>query len=216
MEQLTQIRKDVLNRIMSHEIIQRIGTGRVTRDEYARYMSDVYYYAQHSSQVIGFAASRLVSRHPEMANYLFTHAQEELGHDAWAKSDLVDLGRREEEIAAVTPSHACQQMVAMEYFYSCHDDPVGLFGWMYVLECLGGDAASGLADGLDAALQLGGKGVYFLAGHGEADEHHSEDLTNVISHADLSNAEQGCITNVMAMSISCYLGILDHALTASP
>ena len=213
MQKLAEIRKDVLNQIMSHEIVGRILNGSVTRDQYARYMSDVYYYAQHSSQVIGFAASRLVSRHAEMADYLFTHAKEELGHDAWARSDLVDIGQTDQQIAAVTPSHACQKMVSMEYFYSCHDDPVGLFGWMYVLECLGGDAASGLANGLDAALQLDGKGVYFLAGHGEADEHHSEDLTNVISRADLSTNEQACIKNVMDMSISCYLGILDHALT---
>ena len=162
MDGLTETRSRVLAQLLAHETIARIQSGEVGKDEYIRYVSDVYYYAQHSSQVIGHSASRLVSSHPKMADYLFTHAKEELGHDEWARGDLADLGLSDKEISTLSPSYACQKMVAMEYFYACQDDPVGLFGWMYVLECLGGDAAGGLAKGLDNALELNGKGVYFL------------------------------------------------------
>lgn len=211
MRDLLEIRSTVLQQLLSSAIVLRIEHGAITREEYIRYMSDVYYYAQHSAQVIGMAAVRLVDKHPTMANYLFEHAREELGHDQWARSDLEDLGLSSKDIEQLIPSHACQNMVAIEYFYAYHDNPVGLFGWMYVLECLGGDAAGAIAKGLNSALDLNGKGLYFLTGHGEADEHHSEDLTEIISKEALSAEERECFHSVVSKSITAYLAILDHA-----
>jgi pyrroloquinoline quinone (PQQ) biosynthesis protein C len=178
---IDQLRVSTRNQLVSHPFVQSIASGEFCKEQYAAYLCDVFHYARHSSAVIGAAACRLIHAQPALSEYLFRHASEELGHDDWARSDLLVLGWVEERILGSAPSDACLKMMALEYFYAAHDNPVGLFGWMYTLECLGGDVAGPIAAAIDKCLDLGGNGIYFLKGHGDADAHHSVDLTNLIS-----------------------------------
>lgn len=211
---LEMIQKAACERVMKSLLVRAIIEAKVTREQYRSYMVDVYHYACHSSQVIGMAAVRLVTSHPEMATYLFRHAEEELGHDKWAASDLRDLGMSDQQIATSHPSNACLEMLGLEYLYAGHFNPVGLFGWMFTLESLGAQVASQVAKKLNETLSLGGRGLYFLTGHGEADKDHSADLTRVIS-VEVKSAEDIAVFQRMAR-ISCdsYVRILDAA--ASP
>jgi heme oxygenase len=146
-----------------------------------------------------------------MAQYLYQHAREELGHDKWARADLLDLGLTSEQIANAHPSSACLRMIGLEYLYAAHLNPVGLFGWMFVLESLGAQVGGKLAAAVDNTLQLNGKGMYFLNGHAEADAHHSEDLYRILSE-NLSAAED-CIAfeRMYQESLESYCEILDSA-----
>jgi len=212
---LSTLRNRTRERVMSHSLISRVHRRRLEKEQYAGYLSDVYHYAKHSSQVIASAGVRLVSSNRPLAEYLFQHATEEVGHDEWAKSDLRDLGWCESQIEASPPSEMCERMIALEYFYACHSNPVGLFGWMYVLECLGGDIGGGLARAVDEALGLQGRGTYFLRGHGEADADHSMALFDVIGRHVHDPADCEAVRRVAALSLSCYLGILDSAENAT-
>jgi heme oxygenase len=177
-------------------------------------MIDVYCYALHSSQVIAGAGSRLVLSHPALAEYLFRHAVEELGHDKWAESDLNDLGLGADDIKNAVPSSPCARMIALEYYYSAHANPVGLFGWMFVLESLGAKVGGSLAQAVDQVLQLNGKATYFLRGHADADAHHSEDLYSVISANVKSSKDQDAFFLMTRESGDLYCEILNHALDA--
>jgi hypothetical protein len=208
---LRKMQDDAAEQLMSRPLVKSLLRGNMKRAEYIRYMSDVYCYALHSSQVIAMAGARLVLSHPPMAEYLFRHASEELGHDKWAYSDLLDLGLTDQAISAVSPSVPCLRMLGLEYLYAAHENPVGLFGWMFVLESLGGKVGGGLAAAVDAALQLGGKGLYFLRGHAEADSHHSEDLYRVIGDNLSTDDDRRVFQRMFRESIDLYCEILDHA-----
>lgn len=190
----------------------------IQRPQYVAFIHDVYCYAQHSAQVIASAGVRLASSHPEMAAYLFAHAGEELGHDKWAHRDLLDLGLTSEQIVDTQPTGACLRMIAFEYLFATQLNPVGLFGWMLVLESLGGRVGGRAATGIDKALHLQGKGLSFLAGHGDADAHHSEDLYRVI-HDNLRNtADCSAFETMFRETLQAYSDILGAAYTttASP
>ena len=174
-------------------------------------MQDVYCYALHSSQVIGLAGCRLVLSHPSLSQYLLHHATEELGHDKWAAADLEDLGLSTGEIAMITPSSPCLRMIGLEYFCAAHTNPVGLFGWMFVLESLGGRVGGSISQAIDQSLRLNGKGIYFLRGHGEADTHHSEDLFSIIAEGITQPQDRDDFLRVIRESEDLYRGILDHA-----
>jgi hypothetical protein len=208
---LRALQNHAIDRLMSTKIVKELMTGGVSLEQYGAYMSDVYCYALHSSQVIALAGSRLVLSHPALAQYLFRHAEEELGHDKWAASDLGDLGLSPAEIKNVVPSSACIRMIALEYYYAAQANPVGLFGWMFVLESLGGKSASGIAGAIDQTLQLNGKGTYFLRGHGDADAQHSEDLCSVIDANVKSQEDVETFLLVAAEAEDLYCSILDHA-----
>ena len=205
---LRQMQQDVVTRLSATPLVQAVASGKITHDQYRSYLIDVHAYARHSAAVIGYAASRLVISNRAAAQYLFHHGSEELGHEAWAASDLRDLGMSNADITASRPSSACLRMIGLEYLYALHDNPIGLFGWMFVLESLGGKIGGSVATALDRSLQLQGKATYFLAGHGEADSHHCEDLYRVISENVTSDEDRRAFLTMWHESDELYRGIL--------
>lgn len=166
---------------------------------YTRYLTNVWHYAQHSATVIGLAGSRCVLSHPSLAQYLLGHALEELGHDQWALNDLGVLGVSEADVRKTRPTPACAAMIGYEYYIAGYGNPVGLFGWLYVLEAMGDDLGHIVADGFKEGLSLP-NGVSFLAGHGEADVEHTRDIIEQIkNHIKGADLEEVChVANVVA------------------
>lgn len=210
MNSIGQSTKDA---VLQTEVAQSIKSGSLKIGAYRRYMADVYCYAKHSSQVIATAGSRLVLSHPKLADYLLEHSREELGHDQWAKQDLRELGLKEKDIHQISPSDACQIMITIEYYYAHHANAVGLFGWMLALEGLGGAIGGAIAKGIDACLSLGGKGTYFLSGHGEADSHHSADLLEVTAAHITTPEDREVVMRVGQLSQWCYVKILENCVS---
>jgi heme oxygenase len=212
---LRELQERATRSLLATPLAQSVLEGKLRKSEYIAYLQDVFFYALHSSQVIAIAGSRLALSHPPLAQYLFHHAAEELGHDKWAESDLLELGVPMEAISNTSPSSACLRMIGLEYFYAAHDNPVGLFGWMFVLESLGGKVGGRFASAIDSALDLNGKAMYFLKGHADADAHHSEDLVRVIDACVTAEADIRAFERMYGESISCYCQILDGARAVS-
>ena len=99
----------------------------------------------------------------------------------------------------------------LEYLYAHHWNPIGLFGWMFVLESLGGRVAGGLAAKLDEVLKLNGRAQYFLKGHGEADAHHSEDLYRVIAENVRNSDDLNAFQTMADEASALYCEMLEQA-----
>ncbi len=179
MKSLDDLRTRVREAIAATPAVAAVLEGRADPAVYRRYLENVWHYAQHSAIVIGTAGARCVATHPRLADYLLRHAQEELGHDAWALQDLAALGLSEAEVRRSRPVPACAAMIGYEYYLAAHANPVGLFGWLFVLEAMGDDLGHLVASHVRAAL---GKpeGVKFVEGHGEADAHHTVEIVEQI------------------------------------
>lgn len=181
MDYLNQVRGNVRNAIGAVPAVRAVLEGNANPAVYRHYLANVWHYAQHSGAVIAMAGARCVGTHPPLAAYLLHHAQEELGHEAWALQDLAAMGADEAEIRQSRPLPACAAMIGYEYYVAAHANPVGLFGWLFVLEAMGDDlghlVARQVRDALDAA-----DGIKFLAGHGEADEEHTRDIIEQIEN----------------------------------
>ena len=182
MEHLLRVRERVLDGIVSVEAVRQTLAGHLDPAVYVSYLSNVFHYAQHSAIVIAMAGARAVTRHPQLARYLLHHADEELGHEQWALDDLAALGVPAEVVRARRPVPACAAMIGYEYYIAGHANPVSLFGWLYTLEAMGDDLGTRIAQAIGPHLKdTGGRGLKFLAGHGEADHAHTADLTRMIS-----------------------------------
>ena len=81
MEHLLEVRRDVLERIKASKALTKLRSGEGGREVYAKYLMNVWHYAQHSAIVIGMAGARAVADNPKLADYLLHHAREELGHE---------------------------------------------------------------------------------------------------------------------------------------
>ncbi len=102
-------------------------------------------------------------------------------------------------------------MLGLEYLFAAHLDPVGLFGWMFVLESLGAMVGGSMASSIDRTLGLNGKGMYFLSGHAQADSHHAEDLYALINTHLLSAGDRTAFDRMHQESLAAYCAILDNA-----
>ena len=197
MDHLLAVRRRVLEGILAVEPVRATLAGQLDPRLYVAYLTNVFHYAQHSARVIALAGSRCVAANPPLAQYLFKHADEELGHEQWALDDLAALGVPAERVHASRPVPACAAMVGYEYYVAGHANPVGLFGWLYTLEAMGDELGGRIAQA--AAPKLGGtgaRGVKFLAGHGVADHDHTADLTKMISTHVTAPADQADVNHV--------------------
>lgn len=180
MKRLIELRKETELGILRAPITQALMADQLEADLYQKYLLNVWHYALHSSKVIGLAGSRAVNSHPELADYLFHHAQEEMGHDEWVMEDLTQLGWTRERVASTRPTPHCAAMIGYEYYLAGIANPVSLFGWLYILEAMGDDLGREVGRRIASHPALANS-VKFVVGHGEADEAHTADLSNMIA-----------------------------------
>ena len=209
------LQRQVTSQLKSTPLVESILRGTATRAQYKAYMTDVYCYSQYSAEVVEHAGRRLASIHPRVSKYMLDRATVRFGNHVAAAADLVDLGTPEADLGRLVPSSPCLRMIALEYFFAKESNPLGLLGWMFVLQSLGGKVGSGISRSLDDCLKLRGQALRFLTGHGELGGPDSEVLTQVISESINDPADVACLTRVAVESADLYCAILDVAFAAS-
>ena len=205
MEYLIAVRQRVLKELTGIEAIQTVLAGKPDLAVYTRYLTNVFHYACHSAEVIALAGARCTRSHPEASRYLLHHAREEMGHELWALDDLRALGMDEQAVRAGRPVPACAAMIGFEYYVAGRTNPIGLFGWLYVLEAIGDDLGKRVAAGLQNALGGSTRGIKFVAGHGVADHEHTADLTDVISQHITAPQDVADVNHVADVSADLYV-----------
>jgi pyrroloquinoline quinone (PQQ) biosynthesis protein C len=190
-------------------------SGSVDVATYARYLTNAFHYAGHSPKVMAIAAARCLDAHPELAAYLLHHADEERGHDAWALADLADLGVGEAATRAAAPVPSCAAMIGYVHYVAGVANPVGLFGWMYVLEAVGEDLGTRLAEHLKAAGPPGLR-HRFVAGHGLADVGHTHEIAEQIERHVRADADRRDVDRVADVVGVLYVRMFQEIGEATP
>ena len=211
---LAEVRGQARTDLLGHPAVKAIMAGHDFIPTYIHYLCNVFHYASHSPIVIGMAGARAVGTSPGVGKYLLHHATEEIGHEAWAESDLKNLGQRAEDIRRSRPSPSCSAMIGMEYYWAAHANPVALLGWMYSLEGFGDDIGHLVASRVDAQLGPDRDGSYFLHGHGDADHAHIVDITRIIA-SEVAPADLEDVFFVADLSRHYYLGMLTEAFATA-
>jgi len=204
MEALLAIRKRVFDELLQTRALRQVMGGTVDRAGYIRYLLNVFHYAQYSPVVMAIAASHCLLTHPELASYLLRHAQEETGHDVWAAEDLRDLGVGEEELHASRPDSSCAALIGYTHYVAGFANPIGIFGWMYVLEAVGLDLGNLVAEKLRSA---GVKGIRFIAGHSVADTDHIREITEQLESHLQRDEDRAAVLEVADVVADLYLGM---------
>jgi hypothetical protein len=109
-----------------------------------------------------------------LARYLGRHIDEERDHDEWLLGDLAVLGYERASILARPPSPTVAALVGAQYYWINHFHPVGLLGYIAVLE--GYPPSPEL---LEEMAELSGyprEAFRTLAAHAELDPGHKEEL----------------------------------------
>jgi pyrroloquinoline quinone (PQQ) biosynthesis protein C len=206
MTTLLELRKNVEQELRATRIVAGVLEGRLRPEDYVGYLANARYYAQFSPVLMAQGAARCMASHPELARYLLHHAEEEQGHDSWALEDLADLGVPKEQALAMQPVRSCRALVGYVHYLAGTANPVGLFGWMYVLEAVGKDLGTIVGAALEGAMPKGRTGaVRFVARHGEADADHAEDLAEQIRDHVREEGDRAAVLDAAEVVADLYL-----------
>jgi len=208
MSHLLAARSALLADIQATPAVRSLVGGRPDPQSYKAYLINVWHYARHSAEVIGLAGARCVPDNPALAHYLFHHAQDELGHEKWALEDLATLGVAEAELLESRPLPSCAAMIGYEYYLAGRANPVGLFGWLYMLEAMGEDLGPTISARLSKAFEPA-TGVRFVRAHGVSDTVHTRELTEQIT-THVKPADLAQVNHVADVVAQLYLGIFQQ------
>jgi hypothetical protein len=140
-----------------------------------------------------------------LARYLRTHIDEERDHDEWLVEDMAVLGIERAWILARPPSPTVAALVGAQYYWIHHFHPVGLMGYIAVLE--GYPPSPEL---LDEMAELSGhprEAFRTLAAHAELDPGHKEELELALDALPLTRAQ----SEVVGLSAICTVRALARA-----
>lgn len=167
--------------------IQKALQGRLTQQEYLRFLSQAYHHVRHTVPLLMACGSRLWPRHQWLQESLAEYIEEEIGHEHWILNDIAACGGDPELVKHSAPFHQTEVMVAYAYHQIDRANPVGFFGMVHVLEGTSVALASRAAQSIQDSLNLPDAGFSYLRSHGSLDQEHVqffEALMNRVSHAE--------------------------------
>src|SRR4030095_406532 len=108
---------------LSAHFFRRLADGSLTRDEYARLLTEIYHYVKHSTRLLALAAARTSPSRAALFRRFVTHIGEESGHEKWTLHDLRALGVDPDMVTASSPAPHTEAMFGLQYYLIEHDTP---------------------------------------------------------------------------------------------
>jgi pyrroloquinoline quinone (PQQ) biosynthesis protein C len=186
-EQLAELVEAELTRMRKLSLVEQLASATLDRERYKRFLVDLYPVVAHFCPVMLEGAARCPDELSAVRSFLYEHAAEEKGHELWVLEDCDVVGGAAfaEQVKSSRPAGEVQQLVAFNHAVAEREHPCGVLGMVLTLEAMAARIAGGAAAGVSRALQLpDGRGVRFLASHGQLDAHHLAELYELLDRID--------------------------------
>jgi hypothetical protein len=201
------------------EVGRRLEAAIARPGVYARYLIALHQIIRASVPLMATAVSICRQRAAtdaiasQMVSYLERHIEEETSHDEWLLDDLEVIGVPRDHVLGEIPSeHACD-LVGSQYYLILHHHPVGLLGYIALMES--DPPRNAGIDAWQARTGLPPAAFRTLRVHADADPHHNAELDAFIDSLPLS-AEQRTLLGVSSLRAAHHLvqalnEIVEHA-----
>src|SRR5688500_3020669 len=126
-----------------------------------------------------------------LAEYFATHIDEERAHDEWLLEDLASLGGARDSTLSRPPPAPVAEFVGPQYSWREHFHPVGLLGYVALLE--GYPPVAEEAENLRQRTGYAPHAFRTLSLHAELDPHHGEELDAVLDSLPLTDQQRSVL-----------------------
>ncbi|NUZ05758.1 iron-containing redox enzyme family protein [Schlegelella sp. ID0723] len=151
-------------------------------ERYRRLLSELYQIVWHFNPICAAAASRIADSEREVRYFLYSHMQEESGHEQWVANDLRAVGV---DLVAVSEYEACattRALIGYNYWGADRGHPCSALGMLYTLEVIASVYGGTFSSAIREALLLeGSAGTSFINSHAELDAEHMKDLREILN-----------------------------------
>ena len=150
---------------------------------------------------------------PPLTAYLDQHILEEAEHEEWLLQDLEVLGFRRTEVLERAAPPSVANLVGAQYYWLHHAHPIALLGFFAVLE--GHPPTIQHLEQVERQTGLPADAFRMLRHHAELDQHHAEELFDLLDGLPLS-PRQVTLLGVSAFHTLDALAGMFESLVASP
>ncbi len=146
-------------------------SGDIDADIYIAYLTQAYHHVKHTVPFLMSMGARIPQEKKDLHKAIISYLEEEVGHEEWILNDIEAAGGDKEAARNSTPHLSTQVMVAYNYYYINHKNPIGFFGMVFMLESTSVEIAAKGAQALkDSGLPK--NAFSYLISHGELDISH--------------------------------------------
>lgn len=173
--------------LLALPILREALEGRVSRADYAAFLTQAYHHVRHTTPLLMACGARLPARLEWLRSAVGEYIEEEMGHHEWILDDLEACGAERAAVEFGEPSEATELMIAYAYDTIARGNPVGFFGMVLVLEGTSVALATRAAETIESSLVLPRNAFSYLRSHGDLDIEHTgfyETLMNRLDDED--------------------------------
>jgi pyrroloquinoline quinone (PQQ) biosynthesis protein C len=204
------------DRLLQTQVITDCLAGRVSRETYAAFLAEAYHHVKHTVPLLMACGSRLPARLNWLRQDVSAYIAEEIGHEQWILRDLANAGFSAAGVQARGPSLATELMVSYAYDTVQRNNPVGLFGMVFVLEGTSVAIATRAAHIIMRELDLPRGAFSYLLSHGSLDLEHIGHFETLVNRFD-DTADRAAVLHCAQVMFRLYGDIfraLPRALAA--
>ncbi len=153
-------------------VIQAAMRGEFTREAYIEYLSEAFHHVRHTVPLIEMVRIRIAPSRRALLDALSNYSLERKGYENWILQDIKNAGGDADQVRADDPSKATEELLAYMYDQITQQNPIGIFGMLYIVEITGSKLARGTLKQFMATLGLPKQCFSYLLTHS------SEDMDN--------------------------------------
>lgn len=193
--------------MLSAPVIADVQQGQISKQMYIAFLTQAYHHVKHTVPLLMACGGRLSSEYEWVREAIAEYIEEEKGHQEWILNDIqacggnADAVRNNQEEGRV--GQAIELMVSYLYHNIDRNNPLALFGMVWVLEGTSVGIGGQMAEKIQSVLGLPPSAMTYLVSHSVLDQDHLqffESLMNKITKEE----DQQVIIDSANMVFSLY------------
>jgi pyrroloquinoline quinone (PQQ) biosynthesis protein C len=196
--------------LLSSSVLIECLHGNVSMEQYIGFLKEAYHHVKHTVPLFMNCGGRLTDKYEWLREAISEYIEEEIGHQEWILNDLGVCGADKEAMRNSAPDINTEIMVSYAYDTVCRNNPIGLFGMVFVLEGTSVTLATQAADIIKEKLDLPSNAFSYLSSHGSLDIKHIDfykDLVNKFDSEEDKKAVIHCAKIIYILYANIFRGL---------
>ncbi|CAE6903557.1 TenA family transcriptional regulator [Vibrio sp. B1FLJ16] len=187
-EQLKQQTSSAQKIMLGAPVIADVQQGNISKQMYIAFLTQAYHHVKHTVPLLMACGGRLSADYEWVREAVAEYIEEEKGHQEWILNDIRACGGNADAVrnnqGEGKAGQAIELMVSYLYHNIDRNNPLALFGMVWVLEGTSVGIGGQMAENIQSTLELLPSAMTYLVSHSVLDLDHLqffESLMNKIT-----------------------------------
>lgn len=186
-------------------IVKRLEQGRLSHEDYQKLLLNLRQQVIEGSRWITRCASSFNRDYADVRSKVIGHAKDEHKDFMMLESDYVATGGDVNVIRNARKNIGSEALHGFLMYRASQENPVDLIGAMWIIEGLGNKMASKWAELVEEQLSLPQSATQFMRYHGENDEHHLQELYELVDRVATGEGSINAIERTAKVVARLYI-----------